>query len=95
MARWRRSGLTAAEFASREGLSVSSLRWWSSELRRGSRASRHGRPAIEAIELALPTAAREATGGMLEIAVGSAVVRFDASVQVAYVASLVRALGER
>jgi hypothetical protein len=32
---------------------------------------------------------------LVEIAVGEAVVRFDASVEVAYVASLVRALSGR
>ena len=97
MAQWRKSGLTAAEFASREGLSVASLRWWSSELGRGSRASRHGRggAAIQAIELALPTAARRATEGALEVAVGDVVIRFDTSVEVAYVASLVSVLVER
>jgi hypothetical protein len=93
VARWRKSGLTAAEFASREGLSVGSLRWWSSELGRGTRA-RHGGRAIEAIEIAVPNSSRAASG-VLEIAVADAVVRFDASVGVAYVASLVRALAGR
>jgi hypothetical protein len=32
--------------------------------------------------------------GVLEVAIGDAVIRFDASVEVSYVASLVRALGE-
>jgi hypothetical protein len=94
VARWRKSGLTAAEFASREGLSVWSLRWWSSELRHGTRACRHGSGAIEAIEIAVPNSSRAASG-VLEIAVADAVVRFDASVGVAYVASLVRALAGR
>ena len=31
---WRASGLTAQEFAAREGLTASTLRWWSSRLRR-------------------------------------------------------------
>lgn len=95
MAGWRKSGLTAADFASREGLSVASLRWWSSELGRGTRASRHGGDRIEAIEIPVPGPARGATGGVVEIAVAGAVVRFDASVEVAYVASLVRALSGR
>jgi hypothetical protein len=51
-------------------------------------------PAIEAIELALPTGAPRAKDGVLEVAIGDAVIRFDASVEVSYVASLVRALGE-
>lgn len=32
VARWRRSGLTAAEFAERYDFSVHSLRWWSWKL---------------------------------------------------------------
>jgi len=97
VSQWRKSGLTAAEFALRQELSVSSLRWWSSELGRGSRASGHGRRGgeIEAIELTLPAAGPGAPAGVLEVAVGNAVVRFDATVGVAYVASLVRALGGR
>jgi len=94
VARWRKSGLTASAYASREGLSASSLRWWSSELGRGSRASQHGGGAIEAIEIAVPGASRTVSG-LVEIAVADAVVRFDASVEVAYVASLVRALSSR
>jgi hypothetical protein len=94
VARWRKSGQTAAEFASREGLSVGSLRWWSSELGRDTRASRHGSGAIEAIEIAVPNSGRAASG-VLEITVADAVVRFDTSVGVAYVASLVRALAGR
>jgi transcriptional regulator with XRE-family HTH domain len=34
VARWRASGLTAAEFAQRAGLAVGTLRWWSSRLNR-------------------------------------------------------------
>ena len=34
MARWRSSGLTSKEFATREGLKARSLLWWSSKLRR-------------------------------------------------------------
>lgn len=33
MARWRASGLTASEFASRAGLNAGTLRWWSSQLK--------------------------------------------------------------
>jgi hypothetical protein len=97
VAQWRRSGLTAAEFAVREGLSASSLRWWSSELGRGSRASGHGHdaPAIHAIELAVPSAALRRSAGIVEVAVGNVIIRFDAGVDVGYVASLVRAVGER
>jgi len=33
VARWRSGGLTAGEFARREGVNESTLRWWSSRLR--------------------------------------------------------------
>ena len=35
---WKRSGLTAAEFAEREGLNASTLTWWSSQLGRSTLA---------------------------------------------------------
>jgi len=77
VAQWRRSGLTAAQFAVREGLSVSSLRWWSSALGRGSRASEHGgrAPAIQAIDLAVPSGALRASDRVVEVAVGNVVTR--------------------
>jgi hypothetical protein len=64
---------------------------------RAKRVPGHGRggATIEAIELALPTAGAGTPAAVLEVAVGNAVVRFDATVEVAYVASLVRALGDR
>lgn len=59
------------------------LRWWSSELRRDS-ASRHGGggPAIQAIQLEVPSAALRASGGIVEVAVGNVVIRFDPGVDV-------------
>ncbi len=36
--KWRASGLTAREFAQREGLNESTLRWWSSRLGRDVRS---------------------------------------------------------
>ena len=90
MARWRRSGVTASEFARREGLGVGSLRWWSSALGRDTRASHGGSEAIEPIEIEV--APRDGFGSV-EIAVGDATVRCDVGTSVEYVASLVRALG--
>lgn len=90
-ARWRQSGLTATEFAKLEGVNVNTLRWWSSQRGHGTRA-KHGSEAVRAIEIAVPAVARAETSGMIEIVVGDAVVRCDASVDTAYVASLVRAL---
>jgi hypothetical protein len=46
--RWRASGLTAPEFASRERLNVSTLRWWSSRLSQPENAAGF-------VEVQLPT----------------------------------------
>ena len=88
VARWRRSGLTAMDFAIQEDLSVGTLRWWSGELGRDTRAA-HGSSAIEPIELSLPT---PRSGGFVEIAAGDAVIRCQVGTDVAYVAALVRSL---
>ncbi len=90
MQRWRSSGLTAAEFAGRERLSLWSLRWWSSAVSRDTRAL-HGPTATRPIEIAVASASARA----IEVAVGGAVVRFEAGVDVGYVASLIRAMSER
>jgi hypothetical protein len=92
VARWRRSGLTAAAFAAQEGLSVSSLRWWSSALGRGTRAE-HGVSAVEPIEIAVPSPMRAPSA--VEVAIGDAVIRCEPGVDVAYVAALIRALSSR
>jgi hypothetical protein len=91
VARWRRSGLTAAEFASREGLTVSSLRFWSSLLGRGTRAE-HGSSAIEPIEITVPA---RAIGSSVEVAVGDVVIRCEQGADVTYIAALARALAGR
>jgi transposase len=44
--RWKRSGLTAAVFAQREGLNAGTLFWWSSKL---GRAQRTPRPVVEVV----------------------------------------------
>jgi hypothetical protein len=87
VARWRRSGLTAAAFATQEGLSVSSLRRWSSALSRDTRA-KHGLSSIEPIEIAVPSASRAAISG-IEVAIGDARIRWESGVDVDYVAALV------
>ena len=83
--------MTAAEFAEREELAVGTLRWWSSQLGRGTRAE-HGLSESMPIEIALPGAVRAPSA--IEIAVGEAIVRCDAGTDPAYVASLIRALRE-
>lgn len=88
VARWKRSGLTAAEFAQREDVSARTLSWWSSTLQRDTRAE-HGSSAIEPIEIAVQA---PATHGAVEIAVGGVVVRCELGADVAYVTALVHAL---
>lgn len=93
VARWKRSGLSAKEFAAREGVSARTLSWWSSAMRRGTRAER-GMPetAMTPIEIALPT--RAATQHA-EIAVAGAVVRVEIGADLDYVCELVRRLAAR
>ncbi len=95
VARWKRSGLSAAEFAAREGVVERTLRWWSSALRRDTRALR-GSQRIEpiAIELVPPTPTFASSGGTIEIEVGCARVRVEVGTDVTYVGALVRELGE-
>jgi hypothetical protein len=94
VARWRRSGLTGAEFALREDLSVGALRWWSSVLGRDTRGE-HGAVAIEPIEIAVPTSARAVAGAVVKVAVGDAIIRCEPGVDVTYIAALARALSGR
>ncbi len=95
VARWKASGLSASEFAARERVVERTLRWWSSALRRDTRAER-GSPRIEpiAIELVSSAPTFASSGGSIEIAVGRARLRVDVGTDVVYVAALVRELGE-
>lgn len=95
VARWKRSGLSASEFAAREGVVERTLQWWSSTLRRDTRAER-GSPRIEpiAIELVPSAPTFASSGGPIEIAVGRARLSVEVGTDVAYVAALVRELGE-
>ena len=63
---WRRSGLTAREYAEREGLQANTLRWWASALERRAAAE----PKF--VEVVLPAATVE---GRIELVVGTRVVR--------------------
>jgi len=74
--RWRDSGQTALEFAAETGVSVHSLRTWSSRLRRegGRKAlAPRGRAWPKFIEVG--GAARTAGTSMLELVVSDTVVR--------------------
>src|SRR5512134_59333 len=83
VARWKRSGLSAQSFAEREGLSARTLSWWSSTLRRDTRAERGSdRKPVTAIEIALPPAS---AARHIEIAIGGAVVRVEVGSDVDYV----------
>jgi transposase len=93
VARWERSGLSARDFAEREGVSSRTLYWWSSALRRGTRAERGSNEtaAIAPIEIALP--ATVVRTHHVEIAIEGAVVRVEVGADVRYVCDLVRRLG--
>jgi len=88
--RWKRSGLTANAFASREGVVASTLLAWSSRLNRDTRAE-HGSSVVRAIEIAVPEV-MPSSSRSLEVAVADVVVRCEVGVDVAYVAALVRAI---
>jgi hypothetical protein len=90
--RWKSGGLTAEEFASKEGVNASTLRWWSSRASRGTRAA-HGSIVVQPIEIAMPGAGQATSGGIVEVAVAGMVVRVEVGTDVAYVAELLRAVG--
>lgn len=54
---WKRSGLTAAEFAKREGLNAGTLTWWSSRLGRSALALSRP-PVVEVMVASRADAAR-------------------------------------
>jgi len=60
VARWRRSGQTAREFAAGEGLQPGTLRWWSSALKREA-------PRGQFIEVAGPSAAPAPATSTIEV----------------------------
>ncbi len=91
MTRWHGSGLSAEQFAKREGVRANTLLWWSSQLKRGTRAE-HGSPTPAAIEIALDEVRTPSTAGFVEVAVGDAVIRCAVGTDAMYVAALVRAL---
>jgi hypothetical protein len=91
MTRWRGSGLSAEQFAMREGVRTNTLLWWSSQLKHGTRAE-HGSSKPAAIEIALDEVRTLSTAGFVEVAVGGAVIRCAVGTDAMYVAALVRAL---
>jgi hypothetical protein len=84
---WRGSGTPAKEFARSQGLSTTSLYYWSSVLTRGSAASV---PKLLPVRVATSVV----RSSSLELAVGPLRLRFEDSASPRYVASLARALLE-
>lgn len=98
VARWRRSGLSAREFAEREGVSARTLAWWSSTLRHATRAARGSTQwvPLAPIEIDVSRIAHAASRiSHVEIAVSGVVVRVEVGADVEYVRALVAALGVR
>ena len=96
--RWRDSGLSAPDFAAREGVSARTLTWWSSTLRRGTRAKRGSMElaTVAPIEIEVPrSASASSRGAHVEIMTGDVVVRVEVGTDVQYVGALVSALGVR
>jgi transposase-like protein len=90
--RHKRSGLTARAYAAREGLSASTLSWWSSQLGRGTRAERGSAKPV-ALEVQLGGVRGEQGAGLIEVELEGAVVRLPAGTEPQYIAALVRSLG--
>ena len=91
---WRKSGLKARAYAEREGLSATSLWWWSSELGHGNRAKRGSMSSVALeVQLAEPVAIERSAA--VEIEAFGAVIRLPAGTDAAYIAMLVRSLAGR
>lgn len=88
IARYRASGQTAEVFAAKHGLAVSTLRWWSSELRPVRPATTTDQIEVREVIVA------ESVGssGSFEIGVGPVVMRFETGTDPGYVTALVTAL---
>jgi hypothetical protein len=89
--RWRASGLSAAQFAKREGVRGGTLLWWSSQLGSGTRAE-HGSSVPVPIEIAVDEVMTQPASRLVEVAVGGAVIRCAVGTDPEYMAALVRAL---
>jgi hypothetical protein len=100
MGKWKRSGLTQAEFCRRHGLKVGSFSWWkhklsepAGSLRPIPRRSRR-REAVEFVELTAPvssTAPSRCSAGYEVILPRGAVIRLPVDFDSARVGRLIRA----
>lgn len=91
VAEWRASGLTSANFAEERGLSVNSLRSWSSRL--GREPGEALNAAFVAVEVRARGARRATDRPAATLEVGQASLRIDASACPRWVAELLRELG--
>jgi hypothetical protein len=87
---WKASGSTAQEFASTRELSVTSLYYWSSVLKRDVPAAR---TAARLVPVRVMSSSFESRAE-LELAVGAIRMRFDTGTSPRYVAALAQALLE-
>lgn len=88
IARYRASGQTAEVFAAKHGLTLSTLRWWSSELRSTRPATSTDRVEVREVIVAESARGNES----FEIGVGPVVMRFEVGTDPRYVSALVTAL---
>lgn len=89
--RYRASGQTADVFARRNGLNVSTLRWWSAELGKGSIPEDDALGVREVV-----VAPRVALGrdGTFELVLGALSIRFEVGTDPVYVAAVAAVLVE-
>jgi hypothetical protein len=90
--RYKRSGLSARQYAAGKGLSASTLSWWSSQLGRGTRAERGSTDPV-ALEVQLGGVGRDLGAGLIEVELEGAVIRLPAGTEPQYVAALLHSLG--
>jgi transposase-like protein len=90
IAEWRRSGLSAAAFARKAGVSEARLRYWSKRLGEGE-VERKPR-AVEFVAVPLTVPGPSSRRGLLEIEHAGVVVRVREDLDVEHVARLVSAL---
>lgn len=96
VARWRASGETAEAFSAREGFAASTLRWWSSKLRRESAATSVAMVQLVRVPTVAPPSARPAAGTVsVELLEARARVIVEPGVDAATLRTVLAALGVR
>ncbi len=92
--RWKRSGLTLAEFAAGEQVKAPTLSWWAWRLGETRRNRRGGSP-VELVPVRLaPSAEAEVSTRPIEIACGSFVVRAHPSFDRGQLAAVLEVIAE-